>query len=169
MAYTEQDCIDAMREAAERLGKDFTSDDFRDTNISPSSRTIQVKCGSWNEAREAAGLAPKISGGGYCSVPSIIDMCQEEWESLTVNRRTDLSRYSILWRIKEEVGCKNCGYSENALALEFHHKNPNEKLYAVSSYGAGQITWEEAKDELKKCEILCSNCHRIETCKIDLI
>ena len=44
-------------------------------------------------------------------------------------------------------------------ALEFHHKNPKEKEFLISgprlTYSLKRLT-----EEAKKCELLCSNCHK---------
>jgi 5-methylcytosine-specific restriction endonuclease McrA len=54
--------------------------------------------------------------------------------------------------------CERCGYDKCQSALEFHHKNPEEKDFAFSE--SRGFTDEELANELKKCELLCANCHR---------
>jgi predicted transcriptional regulator len=53
--------------------------------------------------------------------------------------------------------CEMCGYDKCISALEFHHKNPNEKDFSI---GGKSISWERIKNELDKCILVCSNCHR---------
>jgi len=57
--------------------------------------------------------------------------------------------------------CKTCGYSKCLDALEFHHRNPKEKKFKLSSamYGEG-FSQEEIVAEINKCDLLCANCHR---------
>ena len=65
--------------------------------------------------------------------------------------------------IKIEKGCGHCGYDENPIALDFHHLDKLLKEKNVSSYW--RTSWAQFKqieDEIKKCEVLCANCHRIE-------
>ena len=38
----------------------------------------------------------------------------------------------------------------------FHHLDPREKDFAISS----KLSWTVVVEELKKCVLLCSNCHR---------
>lgn len=59
-------------------------------------------------------------------------------------------------------GCVQCGYNANTAAIEFHHRNPVEKLFAVNitSVHKKDITLEMFKNEIAKCDILCANCHR---------
>ena len=55
--------------------------------------------------------------------------------------------------------CSCCGYNKYIGALEFHHKNPSEKDFEVTSI---KRKWEIVLKELEKCVLLCSNCHREE-------
>jgi hypothetical protein len=61
--------------------------------------------------------------------------------------------------------CNNCGYNKNIAALEFHHKNPLEKEIAPSKLTNRE--WEILKEEIDKCVLLCSNCHKEEHQRID--
>jgi hypothetical protein len=53
--------------------------------------------------------------------------------------------------------CANCGYSRCVQALEFHHINPSEKDFTISGK---TVSTEVLKQELDKCVMLCSNCHK---------
>jgi hypothetical protein len=53
--------------------------------------------------------------------------------------------------------CANCGYSRCVQALEFHHINPFEKDFTISGK---TVSTEVLKQELDKCVMLCSNCHK---------
>lgn len=55
--------------------------------------------------------------------------------------------------------CIKCGYDKCLAALEFHHINPTEKDFSISSYGHTK-SWELIKTELDKCILVCANCHR---------
>ena len=46
----------------------------------------------------------------------------------------------------------------NIAALEFHHINPEDKIYDVKVLMTRR--WELIKEEIDKCILLCSNCHR---------
>jgi hypothetical protein len=55
--------------------------------------------------------------------------------------------------------CSLCGYAKFLGALEFHHLDPAEKDFGISSKGT-TASWEKIKIELNKCICLCANCHR---------
>lgn len=60
---------------------------------------------------------------------------------------------------KAGLSCSKCGFSHVA-ALDFHHEDPSEKEYDVNRLiSNGQF--KKAEEELKKCIVLCANCHRI--------
>lgn len=59
--------------------------------------------------------------------------------------------------------CENCGES-NPIVLEFAHKDRTTKIDAVSMM-INTYSWENILKEIKKCKVLCANCHRIETAK----
>jgi hypothetical protein len=53
--------------------------------------------------------------------------------------------------------CMICGYDRCVKALEFHHLDPAEKEFQIT----GKIrSWARIVEELKKCVLLCANCHR---------
>ena len=55
--------------------------------------------------------------------------------------------------------CELCGYNRCGDALEFHHKNPLRKDFAISGSGLTR-SWDKVKMELNKCILICANCHR---------
>lgn len=55
--------------------------------------------------------------------------------------------------------CNICGYHKTNSALEFHHINAEEKLYGISSNGTCHDL-EKDLAEIKKCILVCANCHR---------
>jgi hypothetical protein len=54
--------------------------------------------------------------------------------------------------------CQACGYDKCLAALEFHHRDPEEKDYTISQKSFP--SFDEAKKELDKCDLLCCRCHR---------
>jgi len=54
--------------------------------------------------------------------------------------------------------CAICGYDKCLVALEFHHKDPSQKEMAMNNIV--RHNWTRVIEELKKCILLCANCHR---------
>ena len=73
----------------------------------------------------------------------------------------DRKKYLREWvsSYKANLKCKNC--EENHIScLEFHHKDPSKKEGSLSDLIARGFSIKKLKEEIKKCDCLCSNCHR---------
>lgn len=55
--------------------------------------------------------------------------------------------------------CILCGYNKCIVALDFHHINPDDKVFGIAYKGYTK-SWKEIKLELDKCVLVCANCHR---------
>ena len=87
----------------------------------------------------------------------------------SVGRFTDCKKCRVRFQKKlykkyklELVGykggkCETCGYSKCLGALDFHHKNPNEKDPKWNLMRCW--TPSKVKTEVDKCQLLCKNCH----------
>ena len=53
--------------------------------------------------------------------------------------------------------CSCCGYNQCLHALEFHHLDPKEKDFSISS--KMNSAFDALKTELDKCALVCRNCH----------
>lgn len=74
------------------------------------------------------------------------------------NRFARRSKYKILMGGK----CQICGYNKCIDALHFHHKDPSQKQFDISTAiwgGQKNINEQQIIDELKKCILVCANCH----------
>jgi len=60
---------------------------------------------------------------------------------------------------------KKCGLlynGSNACVFQVHHKDPSKKLFAVNTRTLINYAWTKILKEIKKCELLCANCHFIK-------
>lgn len=64
--------------------------------------------------------------------------------------------------VKVQRGCADCGYRENAVALDFDHLPGFQKEHKLASMAAGS-TKAKIDAEIAKCDVVCANCHRIRT------
>lgn len=65
---------------------------------------------------------------------------------------------SILNEYKGNNGCVICG-EKDYRCLDFHHVNREDKLFTISRK-TGRYDMKIIWEEIKKCIVLCSNCHR---------
>lgn len=57
--------------------------------------------------------------------------------------------------------CRQCGSTDN---LEIDHINPEDKSFNVGALWA-EKDLRRVRQELEKCQLLCSSCHRLKTAK----
>lgn len=65
-------------------------------------------------------------------------------------------------RIIQSFGgqCGQCGYNKSRNALDLHHLDPSQKEFGIGRIRANPKSWEKIVSELRKCVLLCANCHR---------
>lgn len=71
-------------------------------------------------------------------------------------------RISTKKRIIESLGgvCQICGYNKSSSALDLHHLDPVKKKNIIGYYLAHPMAWADIIVEVRKCILLCANCHR---------
>lgn len=55
--------------------------------------------------------------------------------------------------------CQVCGYDKCNDSLAFHHIDPTKKDFTFSKVRANPTSWVKIVSELKKCILVCHNCH----------
>lgn len=80
--------------------------------------------------------------------------CKSCWNKRTSKRTKDNVKI-----IKEEFGgkCSVCGYDKCMDALQFHHLDPAEKEFSLSTMR--QANLDKIRKEMEKCILVCANCH----------
>ena len=76
-------------------------------------------------------------------------------------KRTQKRNVKIIHEEKLKRGCECCGYKEHACALDFDHLDPSTKTRDISKMHTTSIS--TLTEEMRKCQVLCANCHRIKT------
>lgn len=72
------------------------------------------------------------------------------------DQKRELKRQAVLYA---GGSCEICGYDRYFGALEFHHRNAEQKELAVARSKAKMLT-PALKQEIDKCHLLCAVCHR---------
>lgn len=175
---SEDECLDALRKAASRLGKSPSKAEYEALGLKPASATVIRTLGGWNDAKAAAGLSTNTSTGSRVGPPpdGVSEEVRERWEELSIDQRwhyrnrewnteRSLQRRAGLrqWisETKAAAGCGSCD-EEDSRCLDYHHCDTTEKTAAVNqlvTYGASK---ERIREELTRCLVLCANCHREE-------
>lgn len=87
----------------------------------------------------------------------------KNWESLKSRNQLKIHKKSIIrddWKITLGGKCKKC--NDNRLyVLDFHHLEEHNKVIDISTLiGHVGDNNPRIKEEVEKCILLCSNCHR---------
>lgn len=120
-------------------------------------------------------IPSRISGYNTCSIA-----CRNSWFSkekhpswkggikdLARTRQKDRERrLRYKQRAVNLLGgkCTKCGYNKCIAALDFHHIDPLQKDKSIKDIILRK--WNIIENELKKCILICSNCHREEHYRI---
>lgn len=83
---------------------------------------------------------------------------KEKWENYkNISKiKNSEEKLNYINKIKEQ-GCIKCGETRKYI-LDFHHINPNDKEFQISNGSLKGL--KRLKQEIEKCILLCSNCHR---------
>lgn len=65
----------------------------------------------------------------------------------------------MMERLKMERGCQKCGMKDGR-CLDFHHRDRASKIATVAELSHNCMA--TALREAEKCDVLCSNCHKLE-------
>ena len=78
------------------------------------------------------------------------------------NMRDKRRKRDYIQKLKE-VPCMDCGGTFNPVAMDFDHRERDSKKMNVSMLC--NYSWDRLLDEIEKCDIICSNCHRVRHLK----
>jgi hypothetical protein len=67
--------------------------------------------------------------------------------------------YRWISEYKQNCGCSRCGITDPRV-LDFHHRDEKTKSFSIGLVRR-EVGSEKLKKEIKKCIVVCANCHRI--------
>lgn len=67
-----------------------------------------------------------------------------------------------LLKYLSDKSCSVCGIADPRV-LDFDHIDRADKSFGISRALTNTLSWKKILLEIKKCQILCANCHRIRT------
>lgn len=70
-------------------------------------------------------------------------------------------RHNCKERIITAMGgsCCICGYNKCPASLALHHLDPSQKDIGLGAIRANPKNWQTIVEELRKCVLICHNCH----------
>lgn len=134
-----------------------------------SSRKYCTKCSPFR-GRNTRPISPSRGRGGLKGTRLTCQGCGEEYiyrrsgDTTKMCSKCYYKKSNPRIKRKKRIieykggGCVLCGYNKCDAALELHHLDPGSKEFSISANT--RIAWDELIEELDKCILLCSNCHR---------
>lgn len=92
-----------------------------------------------------AGPAPKVE-------KRCVETVVPNWRALS----------EVLSGIKS-VPCMDCGQTFDPACMDFDHARGKKSFTISNAVERAGRRWQEFLDEIAKCDVVCSNCHRIRT------
>ena len=83
------------------------------------------------------------------------------FESRRVRIRQDATR--DLLRERRSVPCLDCGGVFEPHQMDFDHRDPEAKSFRLTSGSAMLASAKRLEAEIRKCDVVCANCHRVRT------
>jgi hypothetical protein len=77
-------------------------------------------------------------------------------------RKDRAAKRAFLAKLKDRP-CKDCGNRFPHYVMDFDHRDPFSKRFMMSKVSDDNASWDNIKAEALKCDVVCSNCHRIRT------
>lgn len=119
----------------------------------------------WAHEHPCEICSTPIAGKRFCSHP-----CYRVFMNTAPHHVKSMKEYRKLCRIRgtdtriklidsKGASCSKCGYGKNYSALQFHHKKGTVKLFTIDSRICSRKSSNELKQEVRKCVLLCANCH----------
>lgn len=79
-------------------------------------------------------------------------------------KKLKTERLKWFMKYKETLKCERCP-EDDARCLDFHHLDKNKKEFHIGEMVHNTMSEKNIMEEIKKCIVLCANCHRKEHSK----
>lgn len=87
---------------------------------------------------------------------------KDRFASWSKNRRLSVRKQVFEYLLTHP--CVECG-ERDIIVLEFDHRTQTTKRFDVMSATHGH-SWKTVLEEIKKCDVVCANCHKRRTAKM---
>lgn len=100
-------------------------------------------------------------------------VAQKEWKQKNYQNKKEyfLARqrkrrecFKRILEVAKNKPCIDCGHIFQTCAMDLHHRNPEEKIRDVANL-QNFSSEKKLREEIDKCDVICSNCHRVRSYK----
>jgi len=127
------------------------------------------RCGRCRQFKPTSEFGPKKKGGwqGYCRP------CHTAWHQEYYQRHREAyiqralrhkEKLRAILKAAKDGSCADCGRHFPPYVFDFDHREGEKKLFNVSALNHHRwVSVQQLETEIAKCDLVCSNCHRIRT------
>lgn len=149
-------CRNTLKKKIEEFNIDTSHFIKKNYNISYNGETQICSCCKKEKPKEDFYVRSKNKS----NIQSICKECNKKKYNKNRNEKGLKEKYNLL--LEKGGKCANCGLEvtlNNTVVFDFHHLDENTKTFSITT--SRSIKKEDLYTEIKKCIILCSNCHRL--------
>jgi hypothetical protein len=77
------------------------------------------------------------------------------------NKKRKAEMIEHLRKVKD-IPCMDCGIKYPYYVMDLDHREPENKSHNINQ-SIARGNWKKFLEEIDKCDVVCSNCHRIRT------
>lgn len=97
--------------------------------------------------------------------------CLITYTAYAKKNRKKLKAYTVSYATRNlklldelrSVPCEDCGKTYPPYVMDFDHRPGTKKLTKVSAMARSAYSEQAILREIRKCDVVCSNCHRMRT------
>lgn len=126
--------------------------------------------------KDDAGESPVLANGTKTGYKGYCKQCQNERQRVRYKLSPEKRKKQVYKAVKarkkrlceevdkiKSVPCTDCNQSFPPYVMDFDHLDSNRKIDGVSKITRSGLSKEKILIEISKCDVVCSNCHRIRT------
>ena len=151
-----------MKLTCTKCGDDKEDTEFHNRKDRPKGKaSMCAKCSNkrWQKYKEQNPAKIAQNFQNWKDTPGNMERLKVLWAQRDRNREKRLRE--ILNTIKD-APCQDCDVKYPSYVLDFDHRPGETKLFNVGHVSkAGSV--KRLLEEIAKCDLVCSNCHRIRT------
>ena len=100
-----------------------------------------------------------------CAKSTVSYHCGKGQKEKTLNRQKQSRHRNIAFIREHKQGkrCADCREDYPYWMLEFDHLPEHKKLFTIGGRRARDFTIQQIIEEIAKCDVVCSNCHKNRT------
>lgn len=142
---------------------DFSFNSGWKRKLAADPTRYRKRCKKCSRAPSAAADTPGFNAKRAAPRKRLSDTERRSREARYKRRKRRVTRVKALEYLAEK-GCCECG-THDPRVLEFDHIEPCDKEHAVSRLLCDGYSWgtEKLRAEIRKCRVICANCHRKHT------